>query len=83
MGSSGKKRSTVSKLNREGRVREKRAEKAARKAARKLSGSADGSWAASAVDETGIATVEPESSEAEELRAGAAVGAADLAGPGE
>ena len=37
VGSSGKKRTTMAKLNREGRLREKRVDKEARKAARKLS----------------------------------------------
>jgi hypothetical protein len=36
MGSSGKKKTTMAKLNREHRLREKRYEKEARKAARKL-----------------------------------------------
>lgn len=36
MGSSGKKRTTMAKLNRETRLLERRAEKNARKAARKL-----------------------------------------------
>jgi hypothetical protein len=35
MGSSGKKRTTMAKLNRENKLREKRADKAARKDARK------------------------------------------------
>lgn len=37
MASSGKKRTTMAKLNREGKLREKRLEKQARKAARRLS----------------------------------------------
>ncbi|HEU4974524.1 MAG TPA: hypothetical protein VFT50_05500 [Baekduia sp.] len=41
MGSNAKKRTTFAKLNREQRLRERRAEKAARKAARKLEGPAD------------------------------------------
>lgn len=36
MGSSGKKRTTMAKLNRESKLRDKRADKEARKAARKL-----------------------------------------------
>lgn len=39
MASSGKKRTTMAKLNRETRLRSKRAEKAARRAARKLTAS--------------------------------------------
>ena len=38
MGSSGKKRTTMAKLNRESRLRERRIEKDARKAARKQAG---------------------------------------------
>jgi hypothetical protein len=41
MGSSGKKRTTMAKLNRESKLREKRVEKQARKAARKLSAAQD------------------------------------------
>jgi hypothetical protein len=41
MGSSGKKRTTMAKLNRETRMRDKRADKEARKIARKLA-AADG-----------------------------------------
>ena len=41
MGSSGKKRTTMAKLNREGKLREKRFEKEARKAARKMSAASD------------------------------------------
>jgi hypothetical protein len=41
MGSSGKKRTTFAKMNREQRLRERRAEKEARKAARKLAGPID------------------------------------------
>lgn len=48
MGSSGKKRTTMAKLNREGKLREKRVEKKARKTARKLSAARDAPDAASA-----------------------------------
>jgi hypothetical protein len=41
VGSSGKKRTTMAKLNRESKLREKRAEKQARKAARRLNGASD------------------------------------------
>ena len=41
MGSSGKKRTTMAKLNREHKLREKRVEKQARKAARKLTAASD------------------------------------------
>jgi hypothetical protein len=48
LGSSGKKRTTMAKLNREGRLREKRVEKEARKTARKLSAARDAADTASA-----------------------------------
>jgi hypothetical protein len=41
MGSTGKKRTTMAKLNRESRLREKRAEKQARKAARRSMAESD------------------------------------------
>ena len=41
MGSSGRNGTTMAKLNREGKLREKRAEKEARKAARKLTAAYD------------------------------------------
>ncbi len=41
MASSGKKRTTMAKLNRESKLREKRAEKQARKVARKLTAASD------------------------------------------
>jgi hypothetical protein len=47
VGSSGKKRTTMAKLNREGKLREKRFEKEARKAARRLSAGSDAAEAAS------------------------------------
>ena len=41
MGSGGKKRTTMAKLNRESRLRDKRADKEARKAERKLTTASD------------------------------------------
>jgi hypothetical protein len=41
MGSSGKKRTTFAKMNREAQLRTKRAQKEARKAARKLTAASD------------------------------------------
>jgi hypothetical protein len=41
MGSNGKKKTTVAKMNRENKVRERRAEKKAKKDARKLAGPVD------------------------------------------
>lgn len=60
MGSSGKKGTTMAKLLREGRLRDKRAEKQARKVARKLSAAQDGAEADSRLDEFGTASAEPE-----------------------
>ena len=48
MGSSGKKRTTMAKLNRETRLRDKRADKEARKTARKMA-SADGGLGSEAI----------------------------------
>jgi hypothetical protein len=56
VGSSGKKRTTQAKLNREGRLRDKRAEKQARKAARKLSVAPNAAAAAPRSDELGTAS---------------------------
>ena len=53
MASSGKKRTTMAKLNRESKLRDKRAEKQARKAARKFSVGSDAAEAASCVDAHG------------------------------
>jgi hypothetical protein len=51
VGSSGKKRTTMAKLNRESKLRDKRAEKQARKAARKLTTSTGAAQADSRADE--------------------------------
>ncbi len=53
MGSSGKKRTTAAKLNREGRLREKRFEKEARKAERKRSAAHDSVEVATPAEEFG------------------------------
>ena len=53
MGSTGKKRTTMAKLNRESRLREKRADKQARKAARKSMAASDSTHVASPSDEPG------------------------------
>jgi hypothetical protein len=58
MGSSGKKRTTMAKLNRESRLREKRAEKAARKNARKLMAASDAADGAARPHELGTALEE-------------------------
>jgi hypothetical protein len=56
VGSSGKKRTTMAKLNRESKLRDKRAEKQARKAARKLTAASDAGQAASRPEELGAAS---------------------------
>ena len=71
MGSNSKKRTTVAKLNREGKLREKRVEKEARKAARRLSAADDAVQPSSRLEEhrtapsgfdgAGHGGVEPES----------------------
>jgi hypothetical protein len=62
MGSSGKKRTTMAKLNREGKLREKRVEKESRKTARKLSAARDAADTASAgLDGDGSEGAESES----------------------
>ena len=60
MGSSGKKRTTMAKLNRESKLREKRVEKQARKAARKLAAASDPAEAASRSEESGATPALPE-----------------------
>ncbi len=69
MGSSGKKRTTMAKLNRESRLRDKRAEKHARKTARKLTASRDAVEAASAVDAVGVGVDVPDGTEPSESAA--------------
>jgi hypothetical protein len=54
MGSSGKKKTTMAKLTRESRLRERRAEKAARKQARKeAAANGIGTWGEVPTDEFG------------------------------
>ncbi|MBV9837964.1 MAG: hypothetical protein JO156_07590 [Solirubrobacterales bacterium] len=53
MGSSGKKRTTVAKLNRESKLRDKRAKKQARHAARRLTAARDAAEGASRPEELG------------------------------
>jgi hypothetical protein len=55
MASSGKKRTTMAKLTRESKLRERRADKQARKSARKLESA---ERPAHAADATGVATAE-------------------------
>jgi hypothetical protein len=50
VGSSGKKRTTMAKLNREGKLREKRLDKQARKVARRLAAARDAAEAPSGVE---------------------------------
>ena len=60
MGSSGKKRTTWAKLNREGKLRDKRVEKEARKAARRLSAGSDAGDAASRAGELDTTSAGPD-----------------------
>lgn len=62
MGSSGKTRTTYAKLNRESKLRDKRAEKEARKAARKLNAVGGATDPGSELEALGSAPVEPETS---------------------
>jgi hypothetical protein len=57
VGSTGKKRTTMAKLNRESRLREKRAEKQARKAARRSMAVSDSSQETFFADELGVGSV--------------------------
>lgn len=56
MGSTGKRRTTRAKLNREAKLRDKRVEKEARKAARKSSAAGDAAVMASGLEEFGTAS---------------------------
>jgi len=80
MGSSGKKRTTMAKLNRESKLRDKRAEKHARKAARKLSLGSDAAEAASGVEADGGALNGLDAGVADGAETDAAVAVADVAG---
>jgi hypothetical protein len=74
VGSTGKKRTTMAKLNRESRLRDKRAEKQARRAARKLTLASAGELAGFPPEELGAGSAGldsgmPDSERAERLRA--------------
>jgi hypothetical protein len=60
VGSTGKRRTTRAKLNREAKLREKRVEKHARKAARRLSAATDATVAASGPEVLGAGTGVPD-----------------------
>ncbi len=60
VGSSGKKRTTMAKLNREGKLREKRLEKQARKVARRLSAAGEAAEVASEPGELDTASIAPD-----------------------
>jgi len=80
VGSSGKKRTTMAKLNRESKLRDKRVEKQARKAARKLTTARDPAEAASRPEALGPTSPEPDAdvSNQADPKSGAAV--SDVAG---
>jgi hypothetical protein len=54
MASSGKKKTTMAKLMRESKLREKRLDKQARKDARKLAGTSGADWLADGPNPTGL-----------------------------
>lgn len=60
MGSSGKQRTTYAKLNRESKLRDKRAEKQARKVARKLDAAGETTDSGFLSDELGGLPADPE-----------------------
>jgi hypothetical protein len=60
MGSSGKTRTTFAKLNRESKLREKRAEKEARKAAKKFDAADDAADMDSRAGELGTPSADPD-----------------------
>ena len=80
MGFSGKKRTTMAKLNRESKLRDKRAEKEARKAARKLTAANDAAEAASRVEAHGGALTGLDAGVADGAEPNGAVAVADVAG---
>jgi len=72
MGSNAKKKTTMAKLNREHKLREKRAAKAARKEARKLAALEEATNPTVVVEETELEETELRETEREEVPAGAA-----------
>jgi hypothetical protein len=60
MGSSGKKKTTMAKLTRESKLRERRLDKQARKDARKLAPAPDADGAGDTLDPTGGAPAQPD-----------------------
>jgi hypothetical protein len=63
MASSGKKKTTMAKLMRESRLRERRLDKQAKKDARKLAGANGSDWLAEGPNPMGAEPVQPETSE--------------------
>lgn len=82
MGSSGKKRTTRAKLNREGKLRDKRVEKQARKAARRLSAAGDSAEASSGSEELGTASASLDGAGPRGAGQESVAAASDLAGRG-
>jgi len=68
MASSGKQRTTWAKLNRESKLRDKRADKEARKAARKLNAATDGPVPEPHDPEYGIPPIDPENATSDASR---------------
>lgn len=67
VGSSGKKRTTMAKLNREAKLRDKRAQKQTRKAARKLSAERDAEEPDSGPEEPGTSVAGPSDAPGDEI----------------
>jgi len=65
MASSGKKKTTMAKLMRESKLREKRLDKQARKDARKLAGPDGSAWLADGPNPMGADSPEPDAGEAD------------------
>jgi hypothetical protein len=65
MASSGKKKTTMAKLMRESKLREKRLDKQARKDARKLAGTDGSDWLADGPNPMGADSPEPNGGEAD------------------
>ncbi len=63
MASSGKKKTTMAKLMRESKLREKRLDKQARKDARKLAAGAGSDWLADGPNPTGLESDEPDAAQ--------------------
>ncbi|HEY4824273.1 MAG TPA: hypothetical protein VIH49_04410 [Solirubrobacteraceae bacterium] len=66
MASSGKKKTTMAKLMRESKLREKRLDKQARKDARKLAGTNGSDWLADGPNPMGAESPEPDAAQSDD-----------------